>query len=42
LASFNSQIQDEIAVRVSRTEEKKNAYILLVGNFKFHIRTVDI
>lgn len=42
LASFDSEIQDEIAGRVARTEETKNAYILLVGNFKIPIHTVDI
>jgi hypothetical protein len=37
LASFNSEIQDEISGLVTWTEETKNAYVLLVGNFKFHI-----
>jgi hypothetical protein len=30
LASFDSEIQDEIAGRVARTEETKNAYIFLL------------
>jgi hypothetical protein len=37
LVLFDSEIQGENAGRVARTEETKNAYILLVGNFKCRI-----
>jgi len=36
LALFDSQIPEEIAGRVARIEETKNAYILLAENFKLN------